>query len=92
MHDNQSFEDDGPCCVAETALEGPENLRNPGFPRVRRDKDVFDVLGLGRGELGVVSRGELMMMQAVSYLDLGCALDGFLPARSHLDRLGSRYE
>jgi hypothetical protein len=68
VHDNQALEDDGPCCVPETALEGPKNLRNPSFARVRRDKDMFDVFRFGRGKLGAVSRAERTMQRRATLI------------------------
>jgi hypothetical protein len=53
VHDDQALEDNGPCGVAQSVREGSEYLRHAGFPRVCRDQDVLDILGLWGGELQV---------------------------------------
>ena len=68
MHDNQPFEDDGPCCVPEAALEGSKNLGNASFSRVGGDEDMFDIFGFGRGKLGAVSRAERMMQRRATLI------------------------
>jgi hypothetical protein len=51
VYDDQALEDNGPCRVAQSIRQGPEDLCYAGFTCVCRDQDVLDILGLRGGEL-----------------------------------------
>jgi hypothetical protein len=55
MYNDHALVHDSPCGVSQSVREGSKYLRNTGFTRVGRDEDVFDILGLWGGELGVKS-------------------------------------
>jgi hypothetical protein len=51
MYDDQALEYDGPCRVAQSVRKGAEDLSDTSFAGMRRDEDVFDILGFGCCEL-----------------------------------------
>ena len=55
MDDDERLEDDGPCRVPETLLKRTKDLCDTGFTRVRRNENVFDIFGLGRSQLFLIS-------------------------------------
>ena len=51
MDEDQGLEDGGPCGLAQTLLQRPKDLGDPGLSRVCRNENVLDVFRLGSGEL-----------------------------------------
>lgn len=51
MDDNQTLEDNCPCRVAQAVREGAKDLSDACLAGMRRDQNVFDIFGLGRGKL-----------------------------------------
>jgi len=51
MHDDECFEDYGPCGVSEAILENAKDFGDSSLSGVSGHENMLDVLGLGRGEL-----------------------------------------
>lgn len=95
MHGNQTLEDDSPCRVPESVLQGAENLANASLARMRGYKDMLDVLRLRGSSLRqpgwlvlmadstVVFPSPRSVFQVLTCLDLGCALDGLFEGARH---------
>jgi hypothetical protein len=72
VYDDEGLEDNCPRRVAQAVLEGSKDLGDAMFTRMRRNKNVFNVLRLGRSELlgwsasngrrGVVSNVTLILV------------------------------
>lgn len=51
MHDDEAFEDNGPCRVAQAVGESTKDLSDACLTGMRCDEDMLDIFGLGGGEL-----------------------------------------
>jgi len=88
MDDDESLEDDGPCGIAQTVLQGSKDLGDACLTGVSGYKDMFNVFRLRGRELfqtGSVGRheGDWVRVNGEHHLYLGGALDGLFPSRRH---------
>lgn len=79
---NQTLEYDGPRGISESIGEGAKDFSDASLPGVCGDKYMFDIFGLGRGELDqrsarsdmVKGVSQVLRWKEIVYLDLRATL------------------
>ena len=86
MHDDERFEDYGPCGISEAILKGAKDFGDSGLSGVGGHENMLDVLGLGRSELNstkALARVVACIDPRAAHLDLGSTLDRLLEGSRH---------